>query len=157
MDNNTTTELHKAEDKVKGISKFKDFFETIGKIALGVLGMFYVTGLIVVSTHLNQYGVFSLNLLRVNYIMAGIWALLPIFVSLTILIIGWSLLQRLYASQLFQHFFAKSKNGRDDLNILEVGFSLLSFVGFIIDLMCDSFLIEQISPLFLMTVFFMCD
>jgi hypothetical protein len=146
MNNRPAPEPHKADDSdsFTGISRFKDFFDTIGKIALGVLGMFYVTGLIVVSAHLNKYGIFSLSLLRLNYIMAGIWALLPIFVLLTVLTIGWSLLRRSSASLLFSHLFTKKKKESDEPDMFEAVLSLLPFIGFIAGIFIAGFYLKEL-------------
>ena len=61
---------------------FKEVLETIGKLLLGAAGLCYVTGLIVVSLHLGRYGLNSLVLSQLHYVMAGIWALLPIVLAL---------------------------------------------------------------------------
>ncbi|HKY41938.1 MAG TPA: hypothetical protein VJM50_02505 [Pyrinomonadaceae bacterium] len=64
------------------VEKTKDLIEVSGKASLGIVAFCYVIGLCVVSIYLNNYGIHSLSLLRVNYITAGVWAILPILISL---------------------------------------------------------------------------
>ncbi|HEY6154687.1 MAG TPA: hypothetical protein VIW07_13180 [Candidatus Udaeobacter sp.] len=59
----------------------KDALEILGKALLAATGFCYAIGLIVVNVHLSEYRVYSLNLLQLNYVMAGLWALLPIMLS----------------------------------------------------------------------------
>jgi hypothetical protein len=44
----------------------------------------YVVGLAVVSLHLSRYGVFGLSLAQADYLLAGVWALVPLVVVGTI-------------------------------------------------------------------------
>lgn len=64
------------------LDEIKNLAEVVGKTLLGIIGICYVIGLCVVSVYLNNYGIHSLSLLRVNYITAGVWAILPILISL---------------------------------------------------------------------------
>lgn len=64
----------------------KELMELVGKISLGIIAVCYALGLIVVNIHLNKYGVHTLSLLQVNYILAGIWALVPIVIPITIVL-----------------------------------------------------------------------
>lgn len=66
----------------------KDFLETAGKIFLGIAGLSYVTGLVVVTVHLREYGLNSLILSQLHYVMAGIWALLPIVVAMFLITVA---------------------------------------------------------------------
>jgi len=49
-------------------------------MVLGLVGLSYALGLLVTNLHLYQYGVYSLNLIRLNYLIAGFWALVPIII-----------------------------------------------------------------------------
>jgi hypothetical protein len=60
------------------VDGLKSFAEVVGKLSLGALGVCYALGLIVLNVHFSRYGVYSLSLFQVNYITAGIWALLPV-------------------------------------------------------------------------------
>ena len=73
------------------MTKLKDLAEIVGKSVLGLIGICYVIGLIVVNINLNKFGVYGLSLFRVNYIAAGFWTLFTIFlpsfvVSIAILV-----------------------------------------------------------------------
>lgn len=52
--------------------------EALGKAAVAVLGVIYALGLAVVSLHLAAYGASGLGLLQEQYVLAGMWALLPL-------------------------------------------------------------------------------
>jgi hypothetical protein len=52
--------------------------EGLGKAAVAVLGLIYALGLAVVSLHLASYGASGLGLLQEQYVLAGLWALLPL-------------------------------------------------------------------------------
>jgi hypothetical protein len=66
----------------------------LGKLFLGLLGVCYATGLVVVNTRLNEYGIYSLNLVQSNYITAGILTWLPILIPSTIIFMGRALFPR---------------------------------------------------------------
>lgn len=74
------------EAKNDRLSQLKDAAELIGKFIVGLLGVSYIAGLLVVNIYLNRYGTFSVNLFRINYLSAGIWALLPVLALLAVLI-----------------------------------------------------------------------
>jgi hypothetical protein len=74
------------------VNRYKDSAEVLGKLFLALLGICYATGLIVVNTRLNEYGIYSLSLVQANYITAGILAWLPILVPLLLVLIGRGLL-----------------------------------------------------------------
>lgn len=76
------------ESKSKSsLEDIKNAVEVIGKVTLGVVAVCYVIGLVVVNVYLNKYGIYSLSLLRLNYISAGIWALIPILIPLSAILI----------------------------------------------------------------------
>ena len=52
--------------------------EGLGKAAVAVLGLIYALGLAVVTLHLASYGASGLGLLQEQYVLAGMWALLPL-------------------------------------------------------------------------------
>lgn len=64
------------------VERTKTLAELVGKASLGLLASCYAMGLVVINIHLNNYGVFSLSLLRVSYIIAGLWATVPILFGL---------------------------------------------------------------------------
>lgn len=66
----------------------KETLEVFGKIVIGLVGLCYVLGLIVVTIHLRKYGLNSLALSQLHYVMAGVWAMLPILVILLMVIFG---------------------------------------------------------------------
>jgi hypothetical protein len=67
----------------------KETLEVVSKLgAIGVLAC-YVLGFAVFHAHLRQYGVFTLSPFRAHYLLAGLWALLPV-------LLGWSLLDYLW-------------------------------------------------------------
>jgi hypothetical protein len=67
------------------LAKTKDLIEVIGKFTIGIVALCYALGLLVVNLYLSRYGVYSLSLFRLNYIMAGIWVLSPYFIAFLIL------------------------------------------------------------------------
>src|SRR5262245_45468550 len=52
--------------------------EALGKAAVAVLGLIYALGLAVVTLHLARYGASGLGFLQEQYVLAGMWALLPL-------------------------------------------------------------------------------
>src|SRR5262245_19421336 len=52
--------------------------ETLGKAGVAVLGVVYALGLAVVTLHVASYGASGLGLLHEQYVLAGVWALLPL-------------------------------------------------------------------------------
>lgn len=61
--------------------ELKDVLEIAGKIMIGFAGLSYVLGLFVVSIHLRRYNLNSLSLSQLHYVTAGVWALVPIIIS----------------------------------------------------------------------------
>lgn len=88
---------------VAALPKAKDVLEWVGKMTLGLVGLSYALGLLVTNLHLYQYGVYSLNLLRLNYVIAGFWALVPVIIcSFISFKVAWLLL---YYSQRFCTYY----------------------------------------------------
>jgi hypothetical protein len=52
--------------------------EAFARRAVALLAIAYVVGLAVVSLHLARYGVFGLGLAQAEYLLAGVWALVPL-------------------------------------------------------------------------------
>ncbi len=71
----------------------KETLEVVGKIVIGLAGLCYVLGLIVVTIHLRKFGLNSLDLSQLHYVMAGVWAMLPILVILLMVIFGFYMYQ----------------------------------------------------------------
>ena len=75
----------------------------VSKMVLGLVGLSYALGLLVTNLHLYQFGVYSLNLLRLNYVIAGFWALVPVILcSFISFKVAWLLL---YYSEKFCAFY----------------------------------------------------
>jgi len=66
------------------MEKAKEAIELIGKGLVFLVGVCYIVGLVIVNLHLNKYGFYSFSLLQINYILAGIWALVPVVAALLI-------------------------------------------------------------------------
>src|SRR5580700_6136656 len=49
----------------------------LARIGVGMVGLLYVLGFLVVTFHLSQFGVAPVTWLRPQYLLAGIWCLLP--------------------------------------------------------------------------------
>jgi len=60
------------------IATLKDGLDLFGKLIFGFAGLCYVLGVVVVTLHLRQYGVNSLDLSQLHYVTAGVWVVLPI-------------------------------------------------------------------------------
>src|ERR1700687_2555981 len=50
----------------------------VGRIGIGIVGLLYVLGFLVVTFHLSQFGVAPVTWVRPQYLLAGIWCLLPV-------------------------------------------------------------------------------
>jgi len=66
----------------------KSFIEIIGKLSLGILGICYALGLVVLNTYFSRYGIHTLSLFQTNYITAGVWALSPVLLTWVVTIFG---------------------------------------------------------------------
>lgn len=75
----------RAPVEAPSFARTKDIVDLGGKIIIGVLALCYVLGLLVVNLHLSRYGIYSLSLFRINYVIAGIWVLMPIILILVLL------------------------------------------------------------------------
>lgn len=110
--------------------KAKEMLEFIGKLMLGLAGLSYTLGLIIMNLHLYKYGVYSLNLLRLNYVIAGFWSLVPVIVWLLIAVkVSWLLL---YYNKKFCAFYnLPTLNGsltRDDKKLIRAELLLVFIV-----------------------------
>jgi len=54
--------------------------ESLTKLSLALAGLAYILGLIVTALYLAQYGITALNLIRIQYILAGAWLLVPLLI-----------------------------------------------------------------------------
>ena len=75
----------KACDKSKA-ETIKAILEISGKMLIGLAGLCYVLGLIVVTIHLRQYGLNSLDLPQLHYVTAGVWTVLPIVLMVLLIL-----------------------------------------------------------------------
>lgn len=71
-----------------GETTLKDVLDVFGKLIFGLAGLCYVLGVVVVTIHLRQYGVTSLDLPQLRYVTAGVWVVLPIGFLTTFIIFG---------------------------------------------------------------------
>jgi uncharacterized membrane protein len=62
------------------LTTLKEAFELTAKAAAALFGILYVCGLVVSALFLFPYGVYGLDLIRVHYVLAGLWILLPLLV-----------------------------------------------------------------------------
>lgn len=65
-------------DKNDILVKTKDLLELLGKVILGGLALCYGLGLLMVNMYYSHYGAYSLSLFRLNYVIAGLWVVLPV-------------------------------------------------------------------------------
>lgn len=68
------------ESKAKqtALGQLAGSLEHIVKIGGALVALSYVFGLVVLNVHLGRYGYFTLGLLQLDYIAAGLWALSPV-------------------------------------------------------------------------------
>src|SRR5690349_20695717 len=71
-----------ALDTKSEITSMKDGLEVTGKILLGVAGLCYLLGLLIVQIDVHRYGISALDLSHLRYAAAGTWALIPIVLIL---------------------------------------------------------------------------
>jgi hypothetical protein len=62
---------------IDGLSP-KDFLEIVWKTAAGVSLACYLLGFIIVNTHFRRFGYYSVSLVSAQYLIAGVWALVPV-------------------------------------------------------------------------------
>jgi hypothetical protein len=67
-----------AQREKSNIATLKDGLDLFGKLIFGFAGLCYVLGVVVVTIHLREYGVNSLDLSQLHYVTAGVWVMLPI-------------------------------------------------------------------------------
>jgi hypothetical protein len=79
---------------LSNVGTFKDLVETGGKVSLITISACYVLGIIVINVHLGRYGIYSLNLLRVSYITAGLWSIVPLVLPVLVLVAAWRIFFR---------------------------------------------------------------
>ena len=111
-------------------SRSKEVLEVSGKMIIGAAGLCYVLGLLVVTMHLRQFGLNSLDLPQLHYVTAGVWTLLPIVIVVLLLVFGFYMLAG-------QKDEIKSKRGIDKVmsvfgaiaGIMIVSFLVLKFLG----------------------------
>ena len=65
--------------------KAGDALELVSKAIITLVGLCYAIGLVVRNIHLSRYGYYTVGLLELNYIMAGVWALLPMILGVLLL------------------------------------------------------------------------
>lgn len=85
------------EDQEKGqagdlrshnLARLRETLETLLRLGFALLGGCYVVGLLILNSYLAQFGISSLNILDVQYIMAGaLWIFLIVFVCCQLLLI----------------------------------------------------------------------
>lgn len=67
--------------------KFRETIEMLGKMALALAALCYGFGLVVVNVYLSKFGVYSIDLFRVHYITAGMWALIDLTLPALLILI----------------------------------------------------------------------
>lgn len=61
------------------LDKDIEVLESLSKILALAVGLLYLSGFLVVAFHLSDYGVSSLEILQLQYLIAGAWAIVPPF------------------------------------------------------------------------------
>jgi hypothetical protein len=102
------------------MDRLKELLEVGGKALLVIVGACYVIGIIVINIHLSRYGFHSLNLLQLNYVTAGMWALSPILILVFVL------------AYILHTFFAELDQARSESRkgkLIVISFCVLFGVG----------------------------
>jgi uncharacterized membrane protein YwzB len=107
------------------------------KAILSFGGVIYATGFLVVSVHLSRYDISPFGVIRIQYILAGAWLILPLV--LTLCIAFWVLA---YA----YHLFKKSTEQRRSrwrlvwvpVKILIIVLGVYGICSFFLNLLCSS-------------------
>ena len=73
------------------IEGLKNILEIVAKVFFGLTVVCYAIGLIVVNISLSKYGIFSLGVLRISYVTAGVWAIFFLLAPALVLITFWFL------------------------------------------------------------------
>jgi hypothetical protein len=69
------SETQKAEAET-GL-KWRGLLETLSRLVVGLIGLAYVIGLLILNWHVRKYGIYYLNFLQIEYVMVGmLWACL---------------------------------------------------------------------------------
>jgi len=76
--------MMKTENRISSILKTA---ENMFKSTLSAGAIIYAWGFLIVSVYLSQFNVLSMNLLRVQYVLAGIWFFVPIIIFLVFVIV----------------------------------------------------------------------
>ncbi len=71
----STSELSPETRVIRLSDAAESLIDLTGKIGLLLFSLCYGLGLVIVNVHLGKYGIYSHSLLRLDYIMAGLWAL----------------------------------------------------------------------------------
>jgi len=121
---------HKISTKINSSFLDKINLETLLKLPFGIVALFYIVGIFVQGFYYGRYGINSLSLFKLSYIMAGFWAcfhtLFPILIFA--LIIGFFFYKKFY--------FPNQINTRLRLTI-----SIFLLIGLIIGSCCLYYLI----------------
>jgi len=87
----TSPKQQTATSEKSKIATMKEVLDVFGKLLFGLAGSCYVLGIVVVTIHLRQYGVNSLDLPQLQYVTAGVWVVLPIALIPILVLFGISL------------------------------------------------------------------
>lgn len=69
-----------------------------GKCVVTFISVAYVLGLLIINFHFSALGITDMSLLRVNYILAGTWSLIPILITILIIAVSYSLLMPIWSN-----------------------------------------------------------
>jgi hypothetical protein len=78
LPNTPPTKIEQACNDERGAGQ--SLFEWLSKHVGVPLGLVYIVGFLVVTSHLSRYGVSSLSLFHLQYLVAGAWVIAPIVV-----------------------------------------------------------------------------
>lgn len=87
-------------NNISRVKSAQEIFELLAKIFVIVAAVLYVTGFLIVSTHLARYGVHSFSILRAQYILAGAWFFAHILIFVPIALVLRYLIQRYNAKRI---------------------------------------------------------
>ena len=69
------------KDAPTNLERLEKIIESVGKIFLFVGATSYVLGVIVVSIYLGIFNAPAMSLLKINYVLTGMWALIPLLLG----------------------------------------------------------------------------
>jgi hypothetical protein len=73
------TTNRKSEDEfLPTLPTLQALLEVSSKFFIAAAAVLYAIGILVVSAHLSRYGSLSVSLFRVTYVLAGVWATIPL-------------------------------------------------------------------------------